>query len=74
MKVVRFILDLVSIIAFGIMDVLYCIVVLIGYENITFMNGLGVFALGVILTYAIILLGKDIGNILDLKNNHDITS
>lgn len=74
MKVVRFILDLVSIITFGIMDVLYCIVVLIGYENITFMNGLGVFALGVILTYAIILLGKDIGNILDLKNNHDITS
>lgn len=74
MKVIRFILDLISIIVFGIMDVLYCIVVLIGYENITFMNGLGVFASGILLTYVIILLGKDIASILDLKNNHDITS
>ena len=69
MKIIRFILDLVSIIVFGIMDVLYCIVVLIDYENITFMNGLGVFALGILLTYAIILLGKDIASILDLNND-----
>lgn len=72
MMIIRFILDLVSIIVFGIMDVLYCIVVLIDYENITFMNGLGVFALGILLTYVIILLGKDIARILDSINNPDI--
>lgn len=70
--IIRFILDLVSIIVFGIMDVLYCIVVLIDYENITFMNGLGVFALGILVTYVIILLGKDIARILDSINNPDI--
>ena len=74
MKIIRFILDLISIIAFGIMDIVYCISVLVGCGELTFMNGLGVFALGVVLTYAIILLGRDIANILDLNNNHDITS
>ena len=74
MKIIRFILDLISIIAFGIMDIVYCISVLVDCNELTFMNGLGVFALGIVLTYVIILLGKDIANILDLNNNHDITS
>ena len=70
MKVFRFILDIVSIILFGIVDILYCISILIS-ETITIKNGVILFALGIIVTYVIILLGKDISNILQLGNDED---
>ena len=71
MKIFRFILDIISIIIFGILDIIYCISVLIGCQSITFSAGLIMFASGIIVTYVIILLGKDISNILDLGNHED---
>ena len=71
MKIFRFILDLISIILFGIVDIIYCISVLIGCQSITFSAGLIMFASGIIVTYVIILLGKDIANILQLGNEDD---
>ena len=70
MKIFRFILDLISIILFGIVDILYCISILIS-ETITIKNGVILFASGIIVTYVIILLGKDISNILQLGNDED---
>ena len=70
MKIFRFILDLISIILFGIVDILYCISILIS-ETITIKNGVILFALGIIVTHVIILLGKDIANILQLGNDED---
>ena len=68
MKIFRFVLDLVSIILLGIVDIVLVIGILIGYEKTYLVNGLALIVICVVIAYAIILLGKDISNILDLKN------
>lgn len=68
MKIFRFVLDLVSIIALGVVDITFIISMLIGYHISRPIDVIGMICACIIITYTIILLGKDVSNILELRN------
>lgn len=67
-KIMRFILDIISIFALGIITIVDIINLLTSFDELNEYYKGGSFISIIILSYVIFVLGKDVGKILELDN------